>query len=82
MQQCKIDKKAKLKVSNIYEYVQLHLVFHFFVFIDVISGLLCWDERRQLAKWESLPHNYENYFFLCLHSSKRHVHVDLWLAAG
>lgn len=34
---------------------------------------------RQLAEWESLPHNYENYFFLCLHSSNRHVNVDLWL---
>lgn len=62
-----------------YEYVQLHLLFHFFVFIDVISGVLCQDERRQLAEWESLPHNYENYFFLCLHSSNRHVNVDLWL---
>lgn len=34
---------------------------------------------KQLAEWESLPHNYENYFFFCLHSSNRHVNVDLWL---
>lgn len=51
----------------------------FFLFIDVISGVLCQEKMKQLAEWESLPHNYENYFFFCLHSSNRHVNVDLWL---
>lgn len=78
LQQCKIEPKAKMKVSNIYECVQLHLLF-FVGFIDVISGWLCWDKVRHLSEWDSLPHSHGNYFFLCLHASNRCDNADLWL---